>query len=219
MLTIYLTSLIIGGVFVGLSAIGVIGKDADVSHDVDADIDADVDTDIDADVDADHDFDTTHALTVTDASHGLEPAKRTMWLPVLSLRFWTFGSTFFGLTGTLLTTLTATGVILAAALSAGVGAGVGTASAWIVRWMRKPVGEVVRLSEYRGQMAQTVLPLPMGGITRIRLNVQGRERDMLARAQEPVALPSGTNVVVLGIDDNGQAQIAPEETIFTSEKS
>lgn len=235
MLTLYLSCLVVGGVFVGLSSLGAIGKDVDAhadhefdlggDMDLDADLDADLDIDADMDadvgVDVDHDFDASHALTVADASHGIEPSKRgkrRVWLPVMSFRFWTFGSAFFGLTGTLLTTLTGTGAAIVVALSSATGVSVGSLSAWMVRWLRQPVGESMRLSDYTGQVGELVLPLREGGITRIRLKVQEREREMLARAVEPTALPKGTRVIVLGVDENGQAQIAPEKTIYQLEE-
>ena len=231
MMTLYLTCLIVGGVFVGLSSIGAVGKDVDgaIDHDIDigGDVDVDADVDMDAgadahvDLDVDHSFDASHALTVADASHGLEPSKkgkRKVWLPMLSFRFWTFGSAFFGLTGTLLTSLTGTAEVIAAVLSGATGVSVGTISAWMVRWLRKPVGESMRLSEYTGQVGELMLPLREGGITRIKLQVKERHREMLARAVEPIDLAKGTRVIVLGVDKNGHAQIAPESTIFQLEE-
>lgn len=241
MLPLYLTCMIVGGVFVGLSALGAIGKDVDADGDLDADgdfdashalegghdFDADHDFDHDVDVDHDvgHDFDAdaevpADALTVADASHGVEPrhGKRRVWVPMMSFRFWTFGSAFFGLTGTLLTTLTGAGGVIVAGLSAVTGLGVGTASASVVRWLRKPVGATARLAEYTGTVGELTMALREGSLTRVRLQVGGRQREILARAAEPMALPAGTRVVVLGIDENGQAQIAPEQSIYQLEE-
>lgn len=222
MLTLYLSCLVVGGVFVGLSTLGAVGKD------VDADLDADADVDLDADLDIDvpalppggvgPGFEAEHALTVADASHGLGPRKRKLWLPMLSFRFWTFGSAFFGLTGALLTSFTGVGAFMVAVMSGATGVSVGTVSAWMVRWLRRPVGESVRLADYAGSAGELELPLREGGVTRIRLNVQGRERTMLAVASEPRALPSGTRVLVLGIDKDGRAQIEPEETLYSTEE-
>jgi uncharacterized membrane protein len=186
------------------------------------DMDMDMDADLDHEFAADHDFDASHALTVTDASHGGDVAKhgkRKLWLPITSFRFWTFGSAFFGLTGTLLTALTGVPGLVVAALSTAMGTGVGTLSAALVRWLRKPVGETARLRDYNGTSGVTVLALAEGGLTRVRLRLQGREREILARAAEPKALPAGTRVIVLGIDENGHAQIAPEDTIYRLEES
>lgn len=218
MITIYLSCLVVGGVFVGLSALGAIGKGIDAT---DADTDADVDTDVDADADADHALAPEPSVAIVDGSHGVmvrRPGSRKLWLPVLSFRFWTFGAAFFGLTGTLLTMLTGVGAAAVAITSATTGVGVGTLSAWMVRWLRRPVGASVRLAEYSGATGEMLLPLKAGGVTRIKLKVQGRERTMLAVAPEPRALPTGTRVLVLGIDDDGRAQIEPEAGIYNSEE-
>lgn len=211
MLTVYLTSLVVGGVFVGLSSSGAFGDHADG---LGGHADADVDVDADADADAEH------ALALAEGSHGLvarAPEAPRRWLPFLSFRFWTFGAAFFGLTGTLLTTLTSIGVPLVAVLSAGTGLGVGALSAWMIQWLRKPVGETTRGDDYHGQVGELMMPLREGGVSRVRLRVGGRERFLLASTPEPLALPAGARVVVLGLDEVGKAQIAPEETLYRSE--
>jgi hypothetical protein len=228
MLTLYLSCLVVGGVFVGLSALGAVGKDVEVDHDAgfgvdaDMDVDADVDADADADADADvdHELEVGHALAVVDGSHGLGPqeTRRKIWLPMLSFRFWTYGAAFFGLTGTLLSLLTPASALFVALASGATGLGVGTSSAWMVRWLRRPVGASIRLADYTGQVGELMLPLREGGVTRIRLRVQERERTMLAVGMEPLALPTGTRVVVLGIDDSGRAQVEPEDNIYPTEE-
>ncbi|MCG8425688.1 MAG: hypothetical protein MJE77_48025 [Proteobacteria bacterium] len=158
---------------------------------------------------------------MADASHGVDTArrsKRKVWLPVMSFRFWTFGSAFFGLTGTVLTVMTGTGAVVVLVLSTATGVSVGTLSAGMVRWLRKPVGEAIHLAEYTGQVAELVLPLREGGMTRIRLRARERDRELLARAADPIALPAGTRVVVLGVDENGHAQITPEENVYRLEE-
>jgi membrane protein implicated in regulation of membrane protease activity len=220
MLTLYLTSLVVGGVFVGLSSVGGFGHHVDGHVDADGHVGADGHADADADADTEHALDSSHALALADGSHGLasrahQAPKR--WLPFLSFRFWTFGAAFFGLTGTLLTTLTSVGIPLVAMLSAGTGLGVGALSAWMIQWLRKPVGETSRGDDYNGQVGELMLPLREGGVSRIRLRVGGRERFLLASTPEPLALPAGTRVVVLGLDEVGKAQIAPEEALYRSE--
>lgn len=224
MLTLYLSCLVVGGVFVGLSTLGAFGQNVDGDVAADADIDADIDLDIDAGLAAlgpgaiEPGFEAAHSLSVADASHGLGPRKRRIWLPMLTFRFWTFGSAFFGLTGALLTSFTGVGALMVAVMSGATGLSVGTVSAWMVRWLRRPVGESVRLADYAGSTGELELPLREGGVTRIRLLVQGRERTMLAVAAEPRTLPTGTRVLVLGIDEDGRAQITPEQTLYSTEE-
>lgn len=223
MLTVYLTSLVVGGVFVGLSSVGAFDHHVDgaVGGHGDADAQGSVDAPMDADADANQALDSTHALALADGSHGLGPRPREeprRWLPFLSFRFWTFGAAFFGLAGTLLTTLTSASVPVVATLSAGTGLGVGTLSAAMIRWLRRPVGETTHGDDYTGQVGELMLPLREGGVSRIRLKVGGRERFLLASTPEPLALPAGLRVVVLGLDQAGKAQIAPEEALYDSEK-
>ena len=224
MLTLYLTCLVVGGVFVSLSALGAVGKDLDLDGGGDVDADADVDADHGhaggGHASLDHAADAGQALAIADASHGLVPRRpaRKSWVPVFSFRFWTYGSAFFGLTGTLLSTLTATATPIVAAASAATGVGVGTLSAWVVRRLRTPVGASVRLADYVGSVGELVLPLSAGGTTRIKLHVRERERTMLAVAVDPLALPAGTRVMVLGIDEIGRAKIEPERNVYAIEE-
>ena len=82
----------------------------------------------------------------------------------------------------------------------------------MVRWLRRPVGASLRLADYTGRIGELALPLREGGVSRIRVELPGgRERMLLAVSPEPRALPSGTRVLVLGIDDEGRAQIEPED--------
>jgi hypothetical protein len=92
MLTLYILCLVIGGVFVALAAFA--GLDG---------------------VDFESDFDPDIELRdQSNSSHNPEnsPFRRSrslkLGLPFLSLRFWTFGSCFFGLTGVILSWLTPT---------------------------------------------------------------------------------------------------------------
>lgn len=222
MITLYLSCLVVGGVFVALAALGAFGKDFGKDFGQDDALEADHAFDPHHALEADQSFDHAQALesaspTVADAAQGVAkppPPKRKLWLPVLSFRFWTYGSAFFGLTGTLLTTLTAATAAFVAVASALTGLGVGTLSAWIVRFLRRPVGASIRLAEYSGQVGEVLLPLRAGGITRIRLRVHERERTMLAVAPDPIELAAGTRVLVLGIDERGRAQIEPEENVL-----
>ena len=84
----YIFALVLGGVLLGASFL--LGGDHDADGDVDMDADADVDADVDADADIDGDADGGHD------GHGDVAG----FFGVLgSLRFWTFFTAFFGLTG------------------------------------------------------------------------------------------------------------------------
>ena len=144
MAMLYYVTLAIGGTLVLVSLL--LGGDHD--HDVDADVDLDVDVDADADADFDHGgFDALDA-----------------WLPFMSLRFWTFCLAFFGLTGTLLTTLELGGSQLTVGLLAGgMGyvAGVG-ASAAIRKLRNEVVDSSLRADDYVGESATVMVPIARG---------------------------------------------------------
>ena len=238
MLTVYLACLVVGGVFVGLSAFaGGHDSDADVDHDLDHEIDVDVDADIDVDADADVDADVDHELDGhADVGHDLAPGhltddaqavgegrglrrRRIPWMPFLSLRFWTFGSAFFGLTGTLLTLLTAAGEPLGVVLAGGTGLVAGLGMATLAHSMRRGISaDEIRVSDYPGQLGELVLPLRKGGKTRVRVKIRHRERELGARTVEPLALPKGARVVVLSLDDEGHALVAPEQELYRLEE-
>jgi hypothetical protein len=212
MLAVYLTCLIVGGVFVGLSALGGLGKDADAGPHMGGA------GDHEHHLHLAHDGDHAHGPSLADASQGTAGAhgarRPAAWIPFLSFRFWTFGSAFFGLTGTLITLLALAGEPLALLLSGATGFGVGTLSAWIVRVLRQPVGaEAIEVSEYQGQVGELILPLVEGGLGKMRVRIRHRERELIVRAEEPVALPRGARVLVLGLDEDGRARIVPESSL------
>ena len=92
MLALYLTTLIVGGVFVGLSMFSGVDKDGGASadkdfagdhdvdhalgHDHDHDFDGDFDADLDADLDAGTEIATVDHASLADASHGGPPKQR-----------------------------------------------------------------------------------------------------------------------------------------------
>lgn len=233
MLALYLACLLVGGVFVGLSTLGGVDKDTDadgdahMDMDADADFDADADADLDADADADGDVDAhaeahlDHDATLAEASHGVERGhkkRKRLWIPFLSFSFWTFFAAFFGLTGTVLSLAELSAEPFTAALAGGTGFTVATLSTYLVRMFRAPVGETVTKADFQGRVGKLLLPLKEGGVSKVRLNFGGRERDVLAVSDEPLALPKGSPVMVTSFDDEGRAHIVPENNLYLLEE-
>jgi membrane protein implicated in regulation of membrane protease activity len=212
MLATYLTALVVGGLFVGLSAFAGLDKDADAGgHDFDGDLDLDADVDLDAD---------GGEASYGDASHGVRggPKKRP-FNPLLSFRFWTFTSAFFGLTGTLLTLLTASVEPVTLGIAAAMGISAGFGVSWLVRALKSPVSSGVRsLDEYVGQVGSLVLNLKEGGTSKVKLRIEQQNLEFLATSADRLAIPKGTRVVVLGFDGDGKARIAPEQALYLEEK-
>ena len=225
MLTLYLTCLIGGGVFVALSVISGVDKDADFGgdHDLDSEVgDLDVEPVV-IEADASGDVSDLGHGNVADLGHGIEgttkPRAKRPFLPFLSFRFWTFGAAFFGLTGTVLTTLALSVEPLVLGLSSAVGLSVGTLSAWVIRALRKPVGQRrMRAGDLTGSAGELLLSLKPAGVSKVRVQGAGGVHELIAVAAEGQAIPKGARVIVLGIDDEGRARVSPEQELFQLEE-
>lgn len=213
-LAAYLITLIVGGVFVGLSVLAGLGKDVDVDHD--GDLDGVDHVEHLEHGDAGHD-----EGSLAEVAHAGEPGRRSSWLPFTSLRFWTFGAFFFGLTGLLLSEVAA--VAEPAAMIGGLGLGVagGAAATAVFRALRRPVGRVGDASRWVGATTELLLPLAPGGLSKVRVRAGEKDRELIATLADRHApsLPKGARVVVLEIDAEGRARVAPESAIFTRQEA
>jgi hypothetical protein len=223
-LVFYFVCLIVGGVLVGMSAFGgASDSDVDAHHDLGGHGDADgADLDDAHFDDADgpvHGHDAHHP-SAADAAHGVKEgrAKRSLWLPLSSMRFWTFGGAAFGLTGVLLTALGIGTPLVALAAALATGVGVGTGVAYAMHHLRTPVNpDAVERSDYPGQVGELLMPLRPGATSRLRLQIRHRELVVLARSTDPLDLPRGARVVVLSLDEDGHALVAPEDRLYVPE--
>lgn len=194
MLTAYLTTLIIGSSLLLLSIFA--GGDHEMDHD--AEFDSGFDGDFDADLDGDLDnhgggFDF----------HGFDA-----WLPIGSLRFWTFFSAFFGLVGTALTFSGEMGTMMTLAPSIGVGyvSGVG-ATRLLKKLTKESVGKVVSRDDLVGSTGKLILPVGKDVEGKVRLNVGGRSIEHSAFSDE--AVEAGKNVLVISVHENGGVWVSP----------
>lgn len=206
LLASYVGALVLGGGLLVVSALlGDKAHDADLDHDIDADLDVDVDV-VDADLDADHDG----HVGVGDA----------LWLPVLSIRFWTFFLAFFGLTGLSLEGLRLAGLVGAPwGIVLGLSILAGVASGWLVSRIiqklkhEKVSSEIVPEHDYAGKAAEVLLDVASGDAGLVRLDVKGVSVDVTAVLASPEVGPfkRGSKVIVLGFAD-GKVRVAPFET-------
>ncbi len=130
------------------------------------------------------------------------------WLPVTSLRFWTFLLAFGGIAGALLTWLGGVGepIVGIAALAVGWGSGVGMTMA--MRGLRKgSVGSEVALAELSGETAQVVVALQKDQVGKVRLSAKGRVLDLLAETDDVEPLTLGTSVMIVGEGEQGRVQV------------
>jgi len=218
--------LTIGGAFVALSLIGggELFEDLDVDADVDADLDFDADfdadadfdigADVDADIDADADFDgdiDADADTDLQLETDVEllrnkPRRRKLisWSILTSLKFWTFGGFFFGLTGVVMGALEpglgAIG-IFAIALIMGLLCGGGLVVA--LRYLKgRQVDSLVRNEDFAGLVGTVELPFDPKSKGNVCLEVGGSTLHLVAQTDEEKTFQPGDPVLVVGRTQN-----------------
>jgi hypothetical protein len=206
LLAVYVGALIVGGGLLAASALlGGHGHDGGVEHEVahEADHEADHEAEGEHDGDGDH-------VSAGDA----------LWLPVLSVRFWTFFLAFFGLTGALLEGLRRVGLVgapspVVAVLAAVIGAGAGYAVSRLVHALKRErvSSEVVPESDYAGKAGEVLLDVAPGDPGLVRLDVKGVSIDLPAVAAdgETPRMRRGCQVIVLAYA-GGKVQVAPFDT-------
>lgn len=186
MLTAYLSTLIIGGSLLLLSIFA--GGDHEMDHD--ADFDSDFDGDGDGDAGG---FDV----------HGFDA-----WLPIGSLRFWTFFCAFFGLVGTSLIATSAMAKTMTLAPAIGVGYVSGLVATRLLKKLTKEsVGKVVGTSDLVGTVGKLVLPVGPGVEGKIRVQVGGRTLEQNANCEESLA--AGASAIVISVHEDGGVWVSP----------
>lgn len=197
--SIYALFAAFGGALV-LASLLLGGGDADADVDADADLALDVDADADADggfvFDGDGDADHAHALTAV----GHDSAA-WLWLPIFSLRFWSFGSAAFGGVGLMLA-LVGLSPLVHLPVAAVMGVVTGSAATWLFRQLRGDlVSGDVTLDRFAGEVAVVVLRVRPGAIGKIRLQTSAGSVELPARSRDGVELGTGERVLVAAIHD------------------
>ncbi|MFQ4138966.1 OB-fold-containig protein [Nodosilinea sp. PGN35] len=184
---IYSVCLIVGGIFVLLAAVGGFdGADLDGDFDVSVEVPADID-----DIDLGTHLDQT-----------LTALRDRWWLPLLSLRFWTFALCFFGLTGLLLTRFQPdlSGLVVALiALLMGLFCGLG--AALVLRSLsRQSVSSLIRPEELTGQVGTVEIPFDGHSRGKVSLSFGGSTVSFFAITQEEREFHQGERVLVVGME-------------------
>ncbi len=183
MLTAYLVCLALGGLLVGLSAFGGLAKDVEGLEKPD--------------------LEAADLPVAGDLAVAGRASRR--WRPLTSVRFWTFGACFFGLTGTALSELTPWGPAAVLCAASGAGLLAGTGAAWVLHRLRTPVGAVESADALVGEVGPLAYPLAHGETSKMQL----RDRALLVTlaSGERGPLPAGAEVVVLSLS-GGLASVA-----------
>lgn len=202
MLTLYMVALGFGGVLLGTSVLlgGLGGHDVDKDFDLDKDLDLsgdlDLDAEVDAEVDLDGDGDMDHALaTNTIDGHG-GYGVAWLWLPFLSLRFWSFGGVAFGGMGALLT-LVGTGSVLTGFVASASGYVFGAIAAWFFKRIKHDlVTADTQLKRFVGEQAQVVLAVRPDKVGTIRIASLSGDVEVPATTRDRHTLEPGSTVLI-----------------------
>lgn len=137
-----------------------------------------------------------------------------LWLPFLSLRFWTYGLAAFGLTGVLMVTLAALAPGGALPWSIGAGILVGTMVSAITRWaMKSESGSSAKGEDFLGKTGRVMVPIGANLPGKVRMQVKGDWVEMLALTEGGEDIQSDEEVVVVGIE-NDRARVVRKSTFL-----
>jgi len=145
---------------------------------------------------------------VEDIDQGMEHGVPGLeWLPVTSVRFWTFLLAFGGATGAALTASTdlSPGIIAGAAGTVGWVSGLAIVGA--LRTLRKnSVGSEVSAKDLRGETAEVIVALGKDRIGKVRVTAKDRILDLIAETDDG-ELGIGDKVMILGEGVEGRVQV------------
>jgi membrane protein implicated in regulation of membrane protease activity len=175
MLSVYIVCLVAGGIVLAASMLGGHDGHGEVGHDGDGG----------GSGDGGHDSESHHE-----------------WLgklPFLSLRFWTWAATFFGLVG-LVAAISGTSPGLTRLLAIAAGAAAGWGGSYLLSKLTKTVvGVLPEASSHIGCEGRLLLPIARGELGKVRLRVGGTDVDLVAESDGQPALPAGAAVWVVGL--------------------
>ncbi|MBK9032707.1 MAG: hypothetical protein IPL61_15785 [Myxococcales bacterium] len=182
MLTIYLIALGFGGTLL-LASMLLGGQDASADH---------------------GDGGEVH----TEAAEGGE----AIWTVARSVRFWTFLFAFGGAVGAVLTGLDAAGTVATAVIAGLAGVAAGTVATTVMRAVSGAASSMVEAAELTGVSGVVVVAIERGQLGKVRVEAKGRAVDLLAATDDAAALPTGTEILVIGGGDDGRVQVTRAPT-------
>jgi membrane protein implicated in regulation of membrane protease activity len=195
LLSIYAAALVFGGIFVAASALGF-----DKAHEAEVHAEPELGP---AEVGAD----AAHAGQVGHGEAGPAVAEAgALVATFLSLRFWTFAITSFGLSGTLMHVLGVSPVIsLPSSLLAGFGIGLAVATLFRLANKRQ-VGTIADVKSLLGREGAVLLAIAQDKPGKIRVTHDGQSLDLVARTRDNRRFERGERVLVVDMSA-GEATI------------
>jgi len=133
------------------------------------------------------------------------------FLPVTSLRFWTFFLGFGGAVGATLTALGSAGPVAIAIVAGVVGWVTGAAAVATLRALRtRAVDSTTSAGELAGATAEVLVAVARGEVGKVRVEAKGRQQDFLAETDDDAPLPAGSRVFVVGPAAEGRVAVTKE---------
>lgn len=194
MLTVYIASMVFALVLIGAAVfLGGDGHDTGGAHDAPGDTHAELGSHAHGG--------EVHPHVSGNARAPHATGSGSIFLPFLSIRFWTYTLGAFGMSGLLLLLLDAP-LRLHLPVAAACGVGAGLLVTWVLRALgRRAVSSPTSLAELRGAEGTVMLPIGPGKEGKVRLRLGGQEVEVLARTQDEATLQLHDKVLV--IDVNG----------------
>jgi hypothetical protein len=150
-----------------------------------------------------------------DPHHGDPASHAAGWLPFVSLRFWTFGASTFGLTGGLVSLLPVAEPV-PAVLATAVGVAIGAVAASAFRWVgRDVVTSSPSLARFVGEQARVVVAVRPGRSGRVALLTDAGRFELPAVSADPAALEHGDTVLIADVR-HGVADVTRLRTAATA---
>jgi|SRR5687768_266878 len=150
---------------------------------------------------------------------GHEGIHSDVYLPFLSLRFWTFFAACFGITGLLLTFMSSASSTAIAVIAAATGLVAGVATHGIMRRMRDAESDSgVKVEHLVGREGRVLVGVAPGNEGKIRVDVKGELVDLTAFTDENVPLIPGDRALVVSIE-NGRANVVSYTAMIEEKQS
>lgn len=152
-----------------------------------------------------------HHQTGDAGHHPLGANDFNAWLPIGSLRFWTFFLGFGGGVGAILTYQGVAAAAVVGALSVVIGWVTGVVAVAVIRALRgTSVDSTVGEPDLIGASGTVVVGIPAGGIGKVRFQAKGRSFDLVAEGEYSAAVPTGAPVIVVGHGEDGHVLVSTE---------
>ena len=182
MIGLYVGSALFGSIVIGVSLLA--GGHGDDGHD------------------HDHASASEHAADVGKALEAVKGAghdAQWLWMPFLSLRFWTFFLASMGTTGALLSLLGFHEPLIGL-VSFPFGAAIGWGTTQIFRKIRTDqVSATTNLSSYAGLEAKVMVPIRPGEIGKIAVQTMAGRFEMHAKSRDGTVIDEGATVLIASV--------------------